>query len=301
MVGYKTFSLTAVGVFALPAILGCSCTNEKTTKAEFRSPDRVATVSYTETERRPALDDAKVGECFAEVFLPPVTRTETERVCVRDAYERAEIVPARYEWVEEKVCVKDAGTTLVQEPATFKTEQRVVEVQNGHTSWVVKTEADCRAEDGTRITATTPMFCYVNVPPLTKVVVAQTVDKAVNVREVVEPAEYQIVKRNKLVQAAMVKKVSVPAEYEDVSRTVVITPGRVEMRRVVCELIANPAAVIRVKDALVAQGYDAGPRDGRANEPFWAAIRQYQHDSGIGVGPLTSETLEHLKIDVSRL
>ena len=56
--------------------------------------------------------DAKPGECYARAFVSPTYGNETARVLKREASERVEIVPARYDWVEEKVLVKDASERL---------------------------------------------------------------------------------------------------------------------------------------------------------------------------------------------
>lgn len=45
--------------------------------------------------------NAKPGECYARIFVPPTYRPETEQVLKRDASERVEIIPARYENVTE--------------------------------------------------------------------------------------------------------------------------------------------------------------------------------------------------------
>jgi inosine/xanthosine triphosphate pyrophosphatase family protein len=45
--------------------------------------------------------NAKPGECYARVFVPPTYKTETAQVITREASERVEIIPARYEKVTE--------------------------------------------------------------------------------------------------------------------------------------------------------------------------------------------------------
>ncbi|WP_432472620.1 peptidoglycan-binding domain-containing protein [Amphritea sp. HPY] len=55
--------------------------------------------------------NAKSGECYARVWVEPSYKEYTELVLVKDASERLEIIPARYETVEE---------TLQVQPASFK-------------------------------------------------------------------------------------------------------------------------------------------------------------------------------------
>ena len=52
--------------------------------------------------------NAKPGECYARVFVPPTYKTETAQVITREASERVEIIPARYEKVTEQVLVREA-------------------------------------------------------------------------------------------------------------------------------------------------------------------------------------------------
>ncbi len=44
--------------------------------------------------------NAKPGECYARVFVPPRYQTVTQRVLSRQASERVETIPAKYEEVE---------------------------------------------------------------------------------------------------------------------------------------------------------------------------------------------------------
>ena len=71
--------------------------------------------------------NAVAGECYAKVYVPPKTETVSERVCVRDASERVEIIPARYEWTEDKILVKDASTELAAVPAEFAAREDTIQ------------------------------------------------------------------------------------------------------------------------------------------------------------------------------
>ncbi|PON10904.1 hypothetical protein C2W62_47610, partial [Candidatus Entotheonella serta] len=42
----------------------------------------------------------KLGECYAQVFVPPVFKTEIQRELIKDATEQIEKVPAKYEFIE---------------------------------------------------------------------------------------------------------------------------------------------------------------------------------------------------------
>ena len=52
--------------------------------------------------------NAKPGECYARVKVPEKYETYTEEVVKQQASEKIEVLPPKFEWVEEKVLVKDA-------------------------------------------------------------------------------------------------------------------------------------------------------------------------------------------------
>jgi hypothetical protein len=50
--------------------------------------------------------NAKPGECYARVFVPPTYKTTSSRVLVHEASEHLRIVPAKYRWVDKTVLVR---------------------------------------------------------------------------------------------------------------------------------------------------------------------------------------------------
>jgi len=189
--------------------------------------------------------NAKPGECYAKVFVPPEFETVTDRVCVREESERLEIIPAEYEWVEEQVLVKEASTQLVEVPAQFEVQDRLVQTSPGHTTWVKEQQARCVAD-----TAGPPprdIFCLVSAPPTTINVQAECLTKPATVEQVTIPAEYQTVRKQKCVQPATTRRIPIPAEYRDIEKTVMIAPGRMEWQRVDCDKEATTEAEFRME------------------------------------------------------
>jgi hypothetical protein len=284
----------------------CGCgSSERTVYASSYGKDKCADTCATAGETHvsveaPAADlpaNAQPGDCFAKVYIPPQTETCTERVMVREATETFEVVPARYEWVEEKVLVKDGCKTLEAVPAEYKWEEKQIQVQPGRREWVMKPDEACKTADGRPLQSDLVM-CLVEHPPMTRTVREQCIAKPACVREVEQEAQYQTVRVQKLVEPASTKRVEVPAQYEDVTKTVVVAPGRFEWQRVVCELDFTPENVNAIKGALESAGYDAGPRDGTSNEPFWTAVRDYQKDNDLAVGGLTYATTARLGVEI---
>jgi len=167
------------------------------------------------------------------VYLPPQFDTATERVCVREASERIEIVPAEYDWVEERVLVKEASKQLVEVPAQFDVKDHVVQTSPGHATWVKADEARCVAD--TPGPAPQDVFCLVSAPPTTMTIQTEQLVHGPKVKEVTVPAEYQTIRKQKLVRQATTRKVAIPAEFREVKKTVMVAPGRMEWQQVKCD------------------------------------------------------------------
>lgn len=176
---------------------------------------------------------AKPGECYAKVFVPPTFKTVTERIMVRQASERVEIVPAKYDWVEERILVKDASTELSATPAEFAVREQTIQTAPGHTDWEVNKAANCDLPKGQ---PAKDVFCLVRHDPQQTTIRTEVQVKAACVESTTIPAEYQTVRRQKLVSAAATRKVCIPAEFETVEKSVKVCDGRMAWKKVVCEL-----------------------------------------------------------------
>lgn len=177
--------------------------------------------------------DAKLGECYARVYVPPEFDTVTERVCVREESEKIEIIPAKYDWVEERVLVKEASIQLVEVPAKFDVQDQLVQTSPGHATWIKTDKSRCA--DDTPESPSQDIFCLVGQPPTTMTIQSEHLVKGPTVREVAIPAEYQTIRKQKLVRPAITRKVTVPPEFREVEKTVMVCPARMEWQRVDCD------------------------------------------------------------------
>jgi hypothetical protein len=177
--------------------------------------------------------NASSGECFAQIYLPPEFETVTERVVVREASEKLEVIPAKYEWTEERILVKEASTQLVEVPAQYDTQEQVVETNPGLSTWIKAPQARCVVD--TPGPAPQDIFCLVKEPASSMTIQKERLVKGATVREVSMPAEYQTIRKQKLVQPASTRSVQVPAEYKEIEKTVLVSPGRLEWQRVKCD------------------------------------------------------------------
>jgi len=175
--------------------------------------------------------NAKPGECYARVFIPPKYKTETKQVLKREASERIEVIPAKYELVEQQVPTKEASEVIeaippeygwVEEqvlvrPASFKLEEIEPEYEwveekvldkAAHTVWK-KGEGPIQQVDH----STGEIMCLVEVPATYKTIKKRVLKKPATTRKIEVPAEYTTVKKRVVKKPAGTKTVSVPAEF----------------------------------------------------------------------------------------
>ena len=210
---------------------------------------------------------AKAGECYARAFVPPQFKPVSKTVLKREAGERVETTPARYEWgeervlaeeasqqlkvipakygwKEERVLVKEASTQLVEVPAVYENVTEKVLVRDGYTTWK-KGRGPIERIDN----ATGEIMCLVEVPPEYKTVTKRVVKTPASVRKVELPAEYKTVKRRVVVEPAKTTTVEIPAKYSTVKVRKLVEPAK-ERR------VEIPAEYQEVSDkVLVSEGH----------------------------------------------
>lgn len=193
--------------------------------------------------------NAKSGECYARILLPETYSSSTERVLVKEASERFEVIPARYENGSERVLVKEASMRLEVIPATYETvtetvvvrpaSSRVVEVPATYktvSEQVLDKPATTVWKKGAAssygssalsetVNATGELMCLVEVPAVYKTVSRQVIDTPASTREVTEPAVTKVVERRVVKTPASTREVSIPAVYDDVTVTKLASPG----------------------------------------------------------------------------
>ena len=189
--------------------------------------------------------DAKPGECYARVFVPPKYKTTTEQaiktaassrvettpaqfewveetVMVKEATSRLEVVPATYGWETEEVLVKPASSKLVPVPAIYETQTERVLVKPEHTVWKKGTNSS----GITRIDESTgEIMCLVTVPAEYKTISKRVMVSAATTKEIAIPAEYKTVKRKVQKTAPSTRTVEIPAEYKTVRVRKMVTPA----------------------------------------------------------------------------
>jgi uncharacterized protein YgiM (DUF1202 family) len=208
--------------------------------------------------------DAKPGECYARVNVPPEVTTVQEQVLKHEAYQKVEVIPAINETTEETVQVKEASKRIEVVPAEYetKTEQMLVRpattrlevvpaeydevseqvlVRAGYTKW--EQCAPTGGNNNKSAADNTDIRCLVEVPPVNQTVTKLVEKKPATTRQVPVPAEYTTVTKSALKTAATTREVEVPAEYKKVLVTREVTPSQ----EVKVDVPAEYQTVTRIK------------------------------------------------------
>lgn len=276
--------------------------------------------------------DARPGECYGLVYVPPTYTLRTETVEAEAAGERIETVPAVYEWVEEtrqlparriRKIVKPAKVEVIEEtvvvpprtrtvavPAQYKTVQQRLA---GPPATVLKPGTGLPGQDQGGI------LCLVEAPGSEQLIEKRVLVKPAGRRTVTDPERTKVVRKEKVIEPAVTewvdlpprtvtrkvkklvtpaseRRVPTPAKQIEVVHRDIQTTGHVEWRPILCEDNLTPALVREVQRALAGKGFYAGPIDGRLGGGTDRAIRQFQTIEELPSGPLSAQTLQALGV-----
>lgn len=252
----------------------------------------VAVTSYS-TDGALLPPNAKPGECYARVFVPPTYKTTTESLLKKAESERVEIIPAIYETVFEEVLVSEASEKLAAVPATYKWVEENVLVKAAHTDWKAGSGLIEKVDN-----ATGEIMCLVEVPAEYKLVRKQVVDQPASIRSITIPAKYKTISVQKLVQPASENRIRIPAVYQDVTKTEKVTEGYLEWRSVLCEINMTKSTIAKIQVALQKAGYDPGVVDGVYGAQTEEALEAFQKEKGLASGGFTFESLKALGVNI---
>lgn len=201
-------------------------------------------VQYVNAEAPLLPAEAKTGECYARVFVPPAYESYTEQMLKSEASERVEIIPARYEWDEEQVLIQEESERIEVVPATYKTvTERVmvkaeserledvpavyetvtekIMIKPAHTTWKKGRGPIEKINE-----ATGEIMCLVEVPAEYRTVTKRVLKTPASTLAVKIPAEYETVAKMVVDQPATTRVVKIPAKYEAVKVRKLGEPAR---------------------------------------------------------------------------
>ena len=190
----------------------------------------------------------KAGECYARIVTPAKFSDKTEKVVVKEASQkvqviaakiemvdekvtlkeestRLEIIPAVYETVQEKVTIKPESSRLVAVPATFKTTSEKILISPAHTEWHNGTALGGTKVLNSRRSDSGELRCLVEVPAVYKTVNKTVIDQAASTNEVKIPAEYRMIAKQVMKTPPTTKEVKIPAVYGTVKVTKLVKPA----------------------------------------------------------------------------
>jgi len=223
------------------------------------------------------------GKCYVRCKTPEVWKNEDVTIEVTPAYNKIVTHPAEYKTITEKVLVKEAGSRLEIVPAvwetktvsytakedanklnvieaTFNEDLEVIETKAASANWEMSEKApDCESSDPNDCR----YWCYKPVPakfvnvPLTvldkdatttstpvpgyqKSYTKKVMVKGPTTVSVEIPAVYATIKKTVLVKDAWKESIAVPAKFKTVTKEILVNKGGLTTwKEVECELVNN--------------------------------------------------------------
>ena len=181
--------------------------------------------------------NAKTGECYARIWVPPTYRDLSKEVLVSEESEKVDIIPAEYGYVDETVLVKEASSRLETVPAVYGTETETILVKEATRDWRVNLDKNsalaseevlaAAKNHGIDLDSATPGMCFHEhyLPAR-----YTTEDKEVLVSEAsdqlsVSAPKYRTVEKRVLVEEASYRMEEVPAVYKWEEERVIDKPA----------------------------------------------------------------------------
>ena len=186
--------------------------------------------------------NAEPGRCYARVTVPGEFLTVTDKMLIKSAGEKIEIIPARYETVSKEILVEKGSLQAKVIPAEYKTvtERVMVEPASKYLvhvpaqyevtlEQVMVTPATKTWKQGTgpiqRVDETTgEILCLVETPAQYQTVSKRVLKTPATTREVENPPVFETIERQELVTPAKTVMVDIPAKYKSVQVTKMVSP-----------------------------------------------------------------------------
>jgi hypothetical protein len=212
--------------------------------------------------------DAKPGQCYTRLFVPPQYESRKEELIAVDSSDHLEVSPPQFEWVEEQVLVKEESEQIEVIPATYKevTEEVMVKpawqefevvpaefetveeqvlVREAYTTWK-KGRGPVEKLDA----STGEIMCLVEVPAEYQTIKRRKLKIPPSTRVIEHPAEYKTVKKQVVEKPAETRVSKTPAKYITVKVQKQVAPAKTDKTRVPEEVLTVERTV-KVSDGRV--------------------------------------------------
>jgi len=184
------------------------------------------------------LPDAKAGECYAKVLVPPSYKTETVESLVSEAAENILVVPAKFSDDTERVVTKEASTVITAIAPEYEKAEKTIVVVKGSKDWVrgglesnmIASTGDLAEIEsaGHKLGEAKPGICfYEHYKPATinKKEENVLISEATETLEVI-PASFRPGTKEIMVSPKSDKYVSTPVSYKTVQAKVLVEPAK---------------------------------------------------------------------------
>lgn len=205
--------------------------------------------------------NAQPGECYARVWISGTEKKVENKVLVKEATEKLEVIPAQYETVTETVVIETASEELEIIPAVYKTETKTViveperevqevvdavyeeveekvKIRDAYTTWK-KGEGPIQRYDE----ATGEIMCLVTVPAEYETVIKRVVKIPPRTITKVIPAVTETVEVKVMVEPPKTRTVEIPEKSRTVEVRKLLQPASVKR----LEIPAQYETVIEVQ------------------------------------------------------
>ncbi len=196
--------------------------------------------SYLQAESNVPLTppNAKPGECYAKVLLPAEYETVEDKVLVKEASEKIEIIPAVFDTVGAEVEITPPTHKLTPIPAVYKDVNETIETKPAYLVWrhapdenatlVSPTILAAVKAAGVDVDNAKPGECYREYYTPRKFVkeTEQIMVQGERNETVVVPPEFEDGQKSIVIKPAYHKIVEVPAVYEETEEKVMVSPEK---------------------------------------------------------------------------
>ena len=181
--------------------------------------------------------NAKVGECYARVWVDASYENETVNIKVKDESEQIRSIPAQYQWVEKEVLVKEASTRLETIPAKYGTETEQLLIQEASDTWRTDLSRsappanqqllDSAKAGGINLASATAGMCFHEhfLPAKFERVTEEVLVEEASTRVETTEAQYEWVEERVLVSEASSRIEEVPAVFRTETEQVLDKPA----------------------------------------------------------------------------
>lgn len=173
--------------------------------------------------------NAKSGECYARVIVPPKTQWKDEVVTLQNESKKIITIPAQFKWVEKTLIVQEAGEKIVPVPTQYKEieekvllkpeEQKIIRIPAQYKTVEERVLLTPEKEvwkkgegQNEKIDSETgDVLCLVKIPAVYKTVQKSVLVSPESTKVEIIPAEYKIIKKKVVAAPATVQKIPIAA------------------------------------------------------------------------------------------